>query len=77
MAFSFDLTAVGTGGFWGDDGGNEFFVVFAFSFGEDCFDLDGGHSSILTCSGDLGDSGAGSLVVSGLLAKGASHFDSV
>jgi hypothetical protein len=25
----------------------------------------------------LGDSGAGSLVVSGLLAKGASHFDSV
>ena len=53
MAFSFDLTAVGTSEFWGDDGGNEFFVVFAFSFGEDCFDLDGGHSSILTCGGDF------------------------
>ena len=53
MAFSFDLTAVGTSEFWGDDGGNEFFVVFAFSFGEDCFNLDGGHSSILTCGGDF------------------------
>lgn len=52
-AFGFDLTAVGTSEFWGDDGGNEFFVVFAFSFGEDCFNLDGGHSSILTCGGDF------------------------
>jgi len=63
MAFGFNLTAVGTGGFWGDDGGNEFFVVFAFSFGEDCFDLGGGHTRILTC-GRLLLIGAGSLVVS-------------
>jgi hypothetical protein len=53
MAFGFNLSAVGTGGFWGEDGGNEFFVVFAFSFGEDCFDLFGGHSSILTCGCDF------------------------
>jgi len=79
-AFGFNLSAVGTGGFWGDkcggggdDGGNEFFVVFAFSFGEDCFNLDGGQTRVFTCGCDFCIEFASSLVVSLLVANGASH----
>ena len=64
MAFGFNLTTSETGGFGGDDRGDDFFVVSTHSFGEDCFNLDGVQSSILTCGGDLLDEGAGSLVVS-------------
>jgi hypothetical protein len=66
---------VGTSGFWGEDGGDEFFVVFAFSFGEDCFNLDGGQTSILTGGCDFCIEFAGSLVVSVLVANGAGHSD--
>jgi len=59
----------------GDDGGDEFFVVFAFSFGEDCFNLYGGQTSILTGGCDFCSEFAGSLVVSVLVANGAGHSD--